>query len=65
MPDSRSNPSASHPGTPELERPGGARPESKRRWRRPRLIDHGDVRELTLGTSVGQFESGAPGTFRP
>lgn len=34
-------------------------------WLRPRLVDHGDVRELTLGLSTGNIESGAPGTFRP
>lgn len=37
----------------------------KQPWLRPRLIDHGDVRELTLGLSVGNIESGTPGTFRP
>lgn len=36
----------------------------RRPWTPPRLIDHGDVRELTLGTSAGLPESGAPGTFR-
>jgi hypothetical protein len=36
----------------------------KARWERPRLVDHGDVRELTLGTTQGLPESGAPGTLR-
>ena len=33
-------------------------------WVRPRLECLGDVRELTMGTTQGPIESGAPGTFR-
>lgn len=63
MLDSRSQPPTQAASPTDCERRGAMPPASRPRWFRPRLTDHGDVRELTLGTSTGNFESGAPGTF--
>lgn len=38
--------------------------EDRARWQRPRLVDHGDVRELTLGLTSGPSESGPGGITR-
>ena len=35
----------------------------KRPYRKPRLIRYGDVRDLTLGGSIGFGESGNPNRF--
>jgi hypothetical protein len=54
------------PSTPEPAAGAlpAAAPRPRRPWLPPRIVDHGDVRELTMGTSSGLPESGAPGTFR-
>lgn len=38
---------------------------SRRLWVTPNVIDRGDVRDVTLGPTVGNGESGNPGVFRP
>lgn len=54
----RRMPDAEVPPTPRTTAVEDSRPRA--RWERPRLVDHGDVRELTLGTTQGVVESGAP-----
>ena len=34
-------------------------------YQKPRLIHHGDVRDVTMGPTPGIGESGNPTTFRP
>lgn len=41
-----------------------ARVPVKRSYSAPVLTDYGDVRDLTLGSTKGYGESGAPTTFR-
>lgn len=36
----------------------------ERRWEKPRLTVHGDLRELTMGPTPLTGESGNPGTLR-
>lgn len=38
---------------------------SRRPYKSPRLIDFGDVRDLTLGGSPGVGDSGAPNILKP
>ena len=37
----------------------------KKPYQKPRLIHHGDVRDVTMGPTPGIGESGAPSNFRP
>lgn len=37
----------------------------RRAYSSPRLIDFGDVRDVTLGGSPGVGDSGNPGIFKP
>lgn len=65
MLDSRAQCPTQARGSSDRERAGVAQLVVRPKWSRPRLVDHGDVRELTLGATSGNFESGVPGTFRP
>lgn len=42
--------------------PGAA--SNDRRWEKPRLTVHGDLRELTMGPSPDTGESGVPSVLR-
>lgn len=64
MSDSRSQTPTQAASPSDRERSRAVPPASRPRWSRPRLVEHGDVRELTLGTSQGLPESGAPGSLR-
>lgn len=69
MPSSIEN--SRDPGAPEREnKPDpsvGTPPAAAARqpWVRPRLECFGDVRQVTMGGSPGQFESNNPGQRRP
>lgn len=45
-------------------RPAPDQPAPKR-YQKPRLIHHGDVRDVTMGPTPGPGESGNPTVFRP
>ena len=44
---------------------GGGPPQGRRPYSRPRLIDFGDVRDLTLGPTPGITDSGGFGEAFP
>ncbi len=47
--------------SPEISTNAG----EKRSYQKPKLIEHGDVRDITFGPSPGTGESGAPSIRRP
>lgn len=56
---------SNQPNRTEAEKsPTPDSPPAAPAWERPRLVVHGDLRQLTMGPTPGQQESGNPDNFR-
>ena len=61
--DGRSQPWLTETSSLEGDLMSNDQEDPKKDYNSPELKDHGDIRDVTLGSSVGNFESGFPNTF--